>query len=278
VTFKYGYSTYALKMVDPFEAVQKIKDTGYDALEICVRDGYPTAPSVFGIDKQRKLAALSQKLGFPSPILFGAINVCAPEAEREAMMADAVSKFRLARELHYDDTPILVTTTAGHIAGSWEEVRGEIRDGFLRLADVAEEHDVIIAIEAHAGTVFELPEKAAWVMQQTQHPNLKLDLDVSHFYVEGADVVESVNLCAADSVMVHIKDGEKVDGVHRFSLTGAGNIDIEAFMRALKSNKIDHMPIFVEVSVHQSEAPDYDPWGAAKFSYDALVKADKAIG
>lgn len=277
MTFTYGYSTYALKMVDPFEAVQKIKDTGYEALEICVRDGYPTAPGVFGVEQQRKLAATSQKLGFPSPILFGAINVCAPESEREAMMEDAVAKFRFARELHYDDTPTLITTTAGRDI-SWDPGKEDIRDGFLRLADVAAEHDVIIAIEAHAGTPFELPEKAVWMMEQTRHPNLKLDLDVSHFYVEGAGVENSVDLCAADAVMVHIKDGEKVDGVHRFSLTGDGNLDLEGFMRALKRNDIDHLPINVEVSVHQSEQPDYDPWWAAKFSYDALVGASKAVG
>lgn len=278
MTFTYGYSTYALKMVDPFEAVQKIRDTGYEALEICVRDGYPTAPGVFGVDQQRKLAAASQKLGFPSPILFGAINVCAPESGREAAMKDAIAKFRFARELHYDDTPTLITTTAGHDIVGWDPGKEDVRDAFLRLADVAAEHDVIIAIEAHAGTVFELPEKAVWMMEQTRHPNLKLDLDVSHFYVEGSDVVHSVDICATYAAMVHIKDGEKVDGVHRFSLTGSGNIDIEGFMRAMKRNGIDHLPINVEVSVHQSQEPDYDPWWAAKFSYDALVKVAKVVG
>ncbi len=277
MTFKYGYSTYALKMVDPFEAVQKIKEIGYEELEICVRDGYPTAPGVFGVDQQRKLAALSQKLGFPSPILFGAINVCVPESGREAMMKDAVAKFQFARELHYDDTPTLITTTGGRDMGGWDPGKEDIRDAFLRLADVAAEHDVIIAIEAHAWTEFELPEKASWMMEQTRHPNLKLDLDVSHFYVEGADVEHSVDLCAADAVMVHVKDGKKVDGVHRFSLTGDGNLDLVGFMRALKRNHIDHMAINVEVSVHQSEAPDYDPWWAAKFSRDALVEASKEL-
>ena len=278
MTFTYGYSTYALKMVDPFEALQKIKDTGYEALEICVRDSWPTAPAVFDVGQRRKLAALSQNLGFPSPILFGAINACAPETEREAMMNDAVAKFRFARELHYDDTPTLVTTTPGRIIGDWDTGKEDIRDALLRLGDVAAEHDVIIAIEAHAGTVFQLPEKAVWMMEQTRHPNLKLDLDVSHFYVEGADVEHSVDLCAADAAMVHVKDGEMVDGVHRFSLTGDGNLDLEGFMRALKRNNIDHLPINVEVSVHQSEEPDYDPWGAAKFSYDALIRASKAVG
>ena len=264
-------------MVDPFEAMQKIKDNGYEALEICVREGYPTAPGVFGVDQQRKLAATSQSLGFPSPILFGAINACALEEDREVMLEDAASKFRFAREVHYDDTPTLVTTTPGRIVGDWETGKDGIREALLRIGDLAAEHDVIIAVEAHAGTVFELPEKAVWMMEQTRHPNLKLDLDVSHFYVEGADVVHSVDLCAADAAMVHVKDGTKVDGVHRFSLTGDGNLDLVGFMRSLKSNNIDHMPINVEVSVHQSEQPDYDPWGAAKFSYDALVEESKSV-
>lgn len=278
MTFTYGYSTYALKMIDPFEAVQKIKDTGYDTLEICVREGWPTSPDVFDVDQQRKLAKLSESLGFESPIFFGAINVCALEDEQEAMLEDAADKFRFARELHYDDTPTLVTTTPGRIVGDWESGKEVIRDAFLRLVDLAVEHDVIIAIEAHAGTVFEFPEKAMWMMEQTRHPNLKLDLDVSHFFVEGADVEASVDLCAAESVMVHVKDGEMIDGVHRFSLTGDGNLDLEGFMRALKRNKIEHLPINVEVSVHQSGEPEYDPWGAAKFSLDALVKAEKALG
>ena len=147
-------------MIDPFEAVQKIKDTGYDTLEICLREGWPTSPEVFDVDQQRKLAKLSESLGFESPIFFGAINVCALEDEQEAMLEDAADKFRFARELHYDDTPTLVTTTPGRIVGDWESGKEVVRDAFLRLADLAVEHDVIIAIEAHAGTVFEFPEKA----------------------------------------------------------------------------------------------------------------------
>ena len=277
MTFKFGYSTYALKMVDPFEALGKIKDHGYDAIEICAREGWATSPNIFGVDQQRTLAEASRRLGFPSPIIFGAIDVCAAESDREAMMKDAIAKFRFARELHYDDTPTLLTTTSGGSAPAWELGKEKIRDAFLRLADLAAEHDVIVAIEAHAGTDFETPEKAAWIMDQTKHSNLKLDLDISHFYVEGAEVEHSVDLCAADSVMVHIKDGEKIDGKIQFCLTGDGNIDIECFLRSLKKNNIDDLPVYVEVSVMQSGHPDYDPWAAAKLSYDALLKASEVI-
>ena len=129
-----------------------------------------------------------------------------------------------------------------------------------------------------AGTDFETPEKAAWIIEQTQHPNLKLDLDISHFYVEGAEVVHSVDLCAPHSVMVHIKDGYKdEEGIH-YCLTGAGTIDIPLFLTALRNNGIEEMPVYAEVSMQQSGQPDYDPWWTAQFCYDALDKARKAVG
>ena len=280
MTFKLGYSTYALGMVDPFEAVRKSREIGYEAIEVCVKDEWPTFPARFGSSQQKKLGALCRELGFPSPILFGNINVCASgEDGQSAMLEDAKAKFLLAQNMHYDDTPILVTTTAGHDAPAWDTGKEQIRDSFLRLADLAAEHDAIIAIEAHAGTDFETPEKAVWIMEQTQHPNLKLDLDISHFYVEGAEVVHSVDLCAPHSAMVHIKDGTKDDegGIH-YCLTGAGTIDIPLFMTALRNNGLEDMPVYAEVSMQQSGQPDYDPWWTAQFCYDALDKGRKAVG
>ena len=38
MTFKFGYSTYALQMLDPFEAVRLIKESGYQAVEVCVKE------------------------------------------------------------------------------------------------------------------------------------------------------------------------------------------------------------------------------------------------
>jgi sugar phosphate isomerase/epimerase len=273
--FRLGYSTYALSRVDPFQALPKIRETGYDDVEICMGDDWPTAPHKFPVPEQRRLRALSESLGFPSPIFFGGIDVCADDwdAEREKTLA----KFAMATELHYGDAPILITTTAGHSAPPWDSGKGQIRDAFLRLSDLAVDHNVVIAIEAHAGTDFETPEKAVWTMEQTRHPNLKLDLDVSHFHVEGSDVGHSIDLCAPYAAMVHIKDGRKVDGQVRYCLTGEGTIDLEAFVRSLKSNGLERLPIFAEVSVQQSRQPDYDPWWTAKFCYDALHQARRAV-
>jgi sugar phosphate isomerase/epimerase len=277
VTFKLGYSTYALKMLDPFDAVRLVNDVGYDALEICAADGWPSSPLEFSESQQRELGKLSQDLGFESPIMFALIDVCAPQSDRMAMLDLTKKKFDMAQRLHYDDSPILITTTPGHSAPPWESGREQIRDAFLSLADMAADNNIVVAIEAHAGTDFETPEKAVWMMEQTRHPNLKLDLDISHFVVEGSEMVHSVNLCAPHSAMIHIKDGEKVDGQVQFCLPGDGNIDITGFMTALRENGLEDQPVFAEVSVQQSREPDYDPRGAAEFCYSALDSARKTI-
>lgn len=268
-----GYSTYALEKVDPFVALPKIRETGYEAIEIAAGDVWPTAPHRFDAGQRRKLASLSQSLGFPSPLLFGNIDVCAPGGDRELTIA----KMRMANELHYDETPVQITTTSGHSAPAWNTGREQIRDAFLRLADLASEHGVVIAVEPHAGTDFETPEKAVWLMENTGHPNLRLDLDISHFYVEGAEVAHSVELCAPHSSMVHIKDGKKVNGKVQYCLTGDGTIDVPLFLRSLRKNGLGDLPVFAEVSVQQSRQPDYDPWATAKFCHKALTAAIELV-
>ena len=62
-------------MVDPFEAVKIISEAGYDALEICASEEWPSSPTIFSTDQQEQLVKLVQDLGFPSPIIFGNIDV-----------------------------------------------------------------------------------------------------------------------------------------------------------------------------------------------------------
>lgn len=275
--FTLGYSTYALKMIDPFEALQLIKDAGYGALEVCLSEDWPTSPLRFSTDRQADLGKLAQDLGFASPILFGNIDVCAPAADRMAMFDLTKTKFEMAHRLHFDDSPVLVTTTPGHSAPPWDSGKDRIRDAFLSLADMAAENEVVVAIEAHAGTDFETPEKAEWMMEQTAHPNLTLDLDISHFVVEGSEMEHSVQLCAPYSSMVHIKDGVKVNGQVEFCLPGDGDIDITGFLAALRANGLEATPVFAEVSVQQSREADYDPRGVAEFCYEALNRARVAL-
>ena len=265
MTFKIGYSTYALKRMDPFSAVKMIKDCGYEYLEICLSESWPTSPISFNNNEQDSLRNFVLDLGFPSPVFFGNIDVCASKQERPSMIELTKKKFEMAHRLHYDETPVIITTTPGHSSPSWNEGKNQIRDSFLRLADLAAQNDLIIAIEAHAGTDFETPEKAVWLMNETRHPNLKLDMDISHFVVEGNEMVHSVDICAPYASMVHIKDGDKTDDNVRFCLPGEGNINVETFLRTLRKNKLENIPVFAEVRLQISSQVSYEPRAVADF-------------
>lgn len=271
-----GYSSYALKMVDVFDAVPRIREIGYDAFEVCARDGWQTEAARFDSNSRKKLASVIREQGFPSPVLVDGIDICAPEGEREAMFKRATDTFQLARDLMFDDTTPIISTTAGPSLPEWESGKEYTKDAFLRFGDLAAESGVIIAVEPHADTEFETPEKAAWMMNETRHPNLKLDYDISHFHVEGSTIARSTELCAPDTAMIHVKDGYKQHGRTRFQLTGAGSLDLAEFLGSVKDAGLQ-MPIFVEVSQQQSGQTDYDPWWTAEFCFDALDRARSEV-
>ena len=162
--------------MDPFSAVKMIKDSGYEYLEICLSESWPTSPISFNNNEQDSLRNFVLDLGFPSPVFFGNIDVCASKQERPSMIELTKKKFEMAHRLHYDETPVIITTTPGHSSPAWDEGKNQIRDSFLSLADMAAHDDLVIAIEAHAGTDFETPEKAVWLMNETRHPNLKFEM------------------------------------------------------------------------------------------------------
>jgi sugar phosphate isomerase/epimerase len=102
-------------------------------------------------------------------------------------------------------------------------------------------------------------------------------MDISHFVVEGADMDHSVDICASYSVMVHVKEGRKVNGEVQFRLTGEGLLDLPAFLRVLRRNGLEYLPVYAEVSVQQSRQPSYGPWETARFCYQALDRARQAV-
>ena len=270
MAFEIGYSTYALKTLDPFAAVRLIAECGYGAIEICLSDDWPTSPDTFSEESQQQLGIFVQEMGLPSPVLFGNIDVCAAKEVRQKMIDLTKRKFDMGHRMKTDSGPVVITTTPGHSAPSWRSGKEEIKEGFWNLAELAAENNVIIAVEAHAGTDFETPEKAVWLMEQTLHPNLTLDLDISHFVVEGSEMEHSVDVTAPYASMIHIKDGSKKDGSVAFCLPGEGGIDVHDFFKSLQKNDLAHLPVFAEVSVQQSGHPEYKPEAVAKFCFKVL--------
>jgi inosose dehydratase len=274
---KLYYSTYGMQKLDVFAALPRLRDMGYEGMEIATTPGWATDPMHFGSAERKKLADLFKELNFPTPPLMALLSPCVTDDARAPMLAQFEATFDMARDLRVSEEPAVVTTTLGHPKPAWETGREQIVALVTEVADLAAERDVILAIEPHAGDDFETPEKAVWLMEQTQHEYLKLNFDYSHFWVEGMDLQHCIDLNMPYAAHNHIKDGYlDEDGGVRYLLPGDGKLDMVEYVRAVHAAGWDRY-ICPEVTGQIWKLDDYDAWGTAQFCYDALDAARKAI-
>ena len=267
-----GFSTYATQNVDVFEALPRIRAIGYDAVEIAIGDAWPTAPGKLNRNARRRLAGTLRDLGFPPPALFGPVSTCARGSERQAMRAGFIQNCILAEDLNFGGGPGVITTTVSGPLTDWENDREPVAADLIELANIAAGHHAILAVEPHVGAIFDTPEKAAWLMENTRHPNLKIHFDHSHFHVQGIDLRHAAGLCLPDTVHIHIKDGHMKDGAVTFLLPGEGSLDLIEYFKTLLEAGTE-VPVGAEVSAMIWGRPGYDPWRAAKSCYRALSSA-----
>ena len=267
---KIAYSTYALQTIDPLEAIERVRDIGYDGLELNVGDAWPTAASKLDVDARKRLCEAFQLAGFPSPVLMYLINLCSPEEDTSAKSAALAASCQLAVDLSYDDRTPVVTTTLGSHGVEWAECRDEVASRLRPYADIAADHGCIIAAEAHVGQEFNAPEKAVWLVDTLDHDSVRLNYDQSHFHVLGMDLHHCAELCAPWSVHTHLKDGYKDEaGKVHFQLPGDGSLDLDDYFRTVSAVGLD-LPITAEVSGQIWNRPDYDPWSTAQQCYKAM--------
>ena len=271
-----AYSTYGLQSVDPIDAVEGVKGIGYDGLEINCGDDWATAPDRFGEADRKALCDAYQRASFPPPVMMNLIHLCAHDEDVEEKTNRLATTCRLARDLCWLDRPSVVTTTLGKQSGTWEEARDSIVENLQPYADVAGDHNVILAVEAHVGQEMDTPEKAKWLAQAMDHPNLKLNFDYSHFLMLDIDLQHSLDLNAEHSVHTHIKDGRMVDGKVQFALPGDDRLDLVDYLQRVQDAGLD-VPITVEVSAQIWKREDYDPWGTAEHCFGKLNKARETV-
>jgi len=271
-----AYSTYALQSVDPFEAVERVKAIGYEGLELNCGDDWATAPSRFTGDQRERLKASYQEAGFLPPVMMNLIHLCGHDEDVNDKSARLKATCELARDLCWLDQPSVVTTTLGKQTGTWEEARETVVEKLRPYADLAADHNVILAAEAHVGQEMDTPEKAAWLVEAMDHPNLKLNFDYSHFLMLDIDLQHSIDLNAKHSVHTHIKDGRVVDGKVQFALPGDDRLDLVDYLKRLRDSVLD-VPITVEVSAQMWKREDYEPWETAAHCYSNLARARETV-
>lgn len=269
---KLAYGTYGMKQLDIFEVLPRLKQIGYDAVEITVASGWSTDSARMDTDTRKRIVDRMRELDMPSPVLLDIFSPCITGEARKEMLIRFDQFCRLARDLKFDDGPAIVTGTLGGVQPDWETGKSFIADCLIELAEIANGYNVVIAAEPHIGGAWDTPEKAVWMMEATRHPNLKLNFDISHFAVQGMDIAHCVKLCVPHAVHCHVKDGRIHEGKVQFLLPGEAGFDYRAYFALLHQAGLS-CPVTVEVSGMVWNREDYDPWVAAELCWRTLDHA-----
>ena len=257
-TIRLGYSTYAMRGIELYGALPRLRAIGYRAVEIMGAAGWATAPAMLDREARARLAGTIRDLGLDLSAVMAMMPVCEEGERRRAVLKEFRAVCGLARDLCRDAGPAVVSSPLGGRQPPWQEGRERIAAGLVEFADVAREHGVVLAAEPHVGSALDTPEKAVWLMERTDHPSLRLNFDVSHFHVQGMGLRHCVDLCLPHAAHVHVKDGYRDDG---------GTVVVERGAA---------IPVTAEVSAMIWKRSDYDPWAAAERSYAALAEARDA--
>ena len=180
-----AYSTYALQGIDPFTAVERVRQIGYEGLEINCGPAWPTALERFGTEARSRLRDVLQGAGFPPPVIMNLVGLCAADEDAGAKSVLLADTCRLARDLSWEERPSVVTTTLGPQAGPWDESKEAVAERLRRYAGLVTDENCILAVEPHVGQELDTPQKARWLMDAVDHPHVRLNFDYSHYLVQG---------------------------------------------------------------------------------------------
>ena len=274
---KLGYGTYAMQKLDVYEALPRLRALGYEAIEIMGEEGWATAPDLMDRDDRKRLAGTIRDLGFDLSAVMALLPLCEEGEGRPALLERFRAICGLARDLWLDDGPAVLSSPPANPHPPWDGGRERIAASLLELADIARDHGVILAAEPHVGGALDAPEKAAWLMERTDHPALRINFDISHFHVQGMDLRHSVDLCLPHAAHIHVKDGYLDGGGNVvFQLPGEGSLDLGEYFRLVVAHRTD-IAVTAEVSAMIWKRPDYDPWDAAERCYAALAGARDSL-
>ena len=273
-----GYCTWGMMHVDIEEAVPAIAKIGYTGIELAVTPRWPTELYSLDAARKKRIAELLKQHNLILAAIAGHTSVCAEDPDRHAAnMQRLRDTIDLADELRQEGRkPVVVSLVGGH-EDDWGRLKNLVVERVTELGDYAASRDVIYAPEMHSGTSMDLPRKALWLLERVNHPNVKLNFDISHCEIVGMPTEEACNAMAPHSVFTHVKDQRGLYPHHEFLTPGSGPFDFVHYLKAMHAAGYEGF-IGMEVSVMVQRKPGYDPFADAALGYWALVHAFNASG
>lgn len=271
-----SFGTYGLWMLSSDDALELVGRTGYDGVEIALMPGWPTEPRLLSTSVRSRLRHRLGDLGMRVPAVVETLLAMDPEQSR----ADNLDRIRRATDLGVElspGRPPILETVLGRKSHEWETVKQGIVDEVGEWAQLAAERNTVICFKPHAGHAVNNVERSLWLIEQVGSPNFRCTYDYSHLWLQGLDLVPSLEDLLPVSPYIHLKDAEGVLGEHRYLLPGDGETDyLELFRQLLRHDYVGFAT--VEVSSHIHRRRDYQPIATARLCYQRMSVAFEAAG
>lgn len=270
------------------EAARLCSSLGYDSIEITVAEGWPTDVLNLPPGTAKRWRRLTDDLGMKISSLTANSAIIVDGIEWETSRYRLIRSMDLAAELQNSGQALPISFGASFPrayrgprpnfdASVWEEQKNLITDRLGELASLASERKVRVALEPHVYAVVSRPKQALFHLEAVNNKALGLNLDISHFAVQGDDTVEVVRQLGPHAIVSEVKDKRGVNSDFEFLTPGEGDFDFGLFIQEMGSVSYDQS-ISVEISIHRQDKPDYDPEEAAAASYIVLSKAFERAG
>lgn len=275
-----GYMTWGMPTVPAEESIPFLAGLGFRAVELTVLPHYADTLARLDGPVRARIRSLLAAHGLALPAIAAHFGLLAPGEGTAAarQMADLEAAARVAADLApAGAAPPVLDTTAGGEPSAWDAVRERLAERTGQLCRAAAAHGVEVAVEPHVHSCLDRPDRVLWLLRAVGERNLRVNLDISHFDVQGMDVAAVCAALAPWSAHVHVKDQRGRAPDFAFLVPGEGDFDCAAFLVALQAAGYAGC-VTVEVSIMAQRRPGYDPWDAARRSFAWLRAAFDRAG
>lgn len=269
---RYAISSNAYTRFSLNEAIERIHNCGYSALEILADHPHISPLDITPQEVKQVTRLLEQKGMSVSNINANTAVSVYPtihhigETVFEPSLCNRIEEVRLQR-IRYTERCIdlaeewgasCISVTSGKcLAGNPpDQAYLLLVESLTQILPYAEKRNIRIGIEYEPGLLIENANEVQRVLAELNHPLLGINLDLGHTEVLGEPLAGTIQRFGEKIVNIHLEDirGRK----HYHLVPGEGDINFEEVLEALKSIRYGN---FVTFEIYSY--PD-DPDGAAK--------------
>ncbi len=270
---KFAFSTNAYKKHSLEDAISSIAALGYAGVEIMADVPHAYPPHISPVRIQSLKSLLEKfKLGISNVNAFTLFAlgdtyhpswIEADSALRRQRITHTLNCIEMAAALGAKS----ISLQPGGPLGTDDRTTGLDRyeAGLREVLPAAQKHHIILMVEPEPGLLIETSTQCIELLYRMNHPNLKMNCDLGHFFCVGEDPARVLENAQPWIAHIHLEDIRE-DRIHQHLIPGRGAMNWPAIFKAIRTIQYTGW-VTVELYPYESTAEE-----AARAAIDFLQK------